>query len=34
MEALWKAFARAVRAAVQLDPRERDVPSTKGTLTS
>ena len=34
MEALWKAFARAVRAAVQLDPRERDVPSTKGTLTA
>jgi imidazoleglycerol-phosphate dehydratase len=34
MEALWKAFARAVRAAVQLDPRERDVPSTKGTLTT
>jgi imidazoleglycerol-phosphate dehydratase len=33
MEALWKAFARAVRAAVQPDPRERDVPSTKGTLT-
>jgi len=32
MEALWKAFARAVRAAVQLDPRELGVPSTKGTL--
>jgi imidazoleglycerol-phosphate dehydratase len=34
MEALWKAFARAVRAAVQLDPREQSVPSTKGTLTA
>jgi imidazoleglycerol-phosphate dehydratase len=34
MEALWKAFARAVRAAVQLDAREREVPSTKGTLTA
>jgi imidazoleglycerol-phosphate dehydratase len=34
MEALWKAFARAVRAAVQLDPRDQNVPSTKGTLTA
>jgi imidazoleglycerol-phosphate dehydratase len=34
VEALFKAFARATRAAVQLDPRVTDVPSTKGTLTS
>jgi len=34
VEALFKAFARATRAAVQLDPRVTGVPSTKGTLTS
>jgi imidazoleglycerol-phosphate dehydratase len=33
IEALFKAFARALRAAVALDPTERGVPSTKGTLT-
>ena len=31
-EALFKAFARAVRAAVERDPRERGVPSSKGVL--
>jgi imidazoleglycerol-phosphate dehydratase len=34
VEALFKAFARATRAAVMLDPRELGVPSTKGTLTA
>jgi imidazoleglycerol-phosphate dehydratase len=34
VEALFKAFARATRAAVQLDARVTGVPSTKGTLTS
>ncbi len=34
VEALFKAFARALRAAVAVDPRETGVPSTKGTLTS
>jgi len=34
LEALFKAFARAVRAAVALDPRDPRVPSTKGTLTA
>ena len=34
LEALFKAFARALRAAVALDPREASVPSTKGTLTA
>jgi len=33
IEACFKAFARALRAAVAVDPRERGVPSTKGTLT-
>ncbi|CAN5480387.1 imidazoleglycerol-phosphate dehydratase HisB [soil metagenome] len=33
IEAAFKAFARALRAAVALDPSEPDVPSTKGTLT-
>ena len=33
IEALFKAFARALRAAVALDPTEVGVPSTKGTLT-
>ncbi|MGI8902307.1 MAG: imidazoleglycerol-phosphate dehydratase HisB [Solirubrobacteraceae bacterium] len=32
IEALFKAFARALRGAVALDPTERGVPSTKGTL--
>jgi imidazoleglycerol-phosphate dehydratase len=34
IEAAFKAFARALRAAVALDPAEQGVPSTKGTLTS
>jgi len=33
IEACFKAFARALRAAVAVDPEERGVPSTKGTLT-
>lgn len=32
VEAQFKAFARAVRAAVALDPRVQGVPSTKGSL--
>jgi imidazoleglycerol-phosphate dehydratase len=32
VEAAFKAFARALRAAVTLDPTERGVPSTKGVL--
>ncbi|MCB0874629.1 MAG: imidazoleglycerol-phosphate dehydratase HisB [Solirubrobacterales bacterium] len=34
IEACFKAFARALRAAVAIDPGEPGVPSTKGTLTS
>ncbi len=34
IEALFKAFARALRQAVALDPTETGVPSTKGTLTA
>jgi len=34
VEALFKAFARALRAAVAIDPRESGIPSTKGTLTA
>jgi imidazoleglycerol-phosphate dehydratase len=34
IEACFKAFARALRVAVSIDPAERGVPSTKGTLTS
>ncbi|HEY4895532.1 MAG TPA: imidazoleglycerol-phosphate dehydratase HisB [Solirubrobacteraceae bacterium] len=34
IEAAFKAFARALRAAVAIDPSETGVPSTKGTLTS
>ncbi|MDO8210412.1 imidazoleglycerol-phosphate dehydratase HisB [Conexibacter sp. CPCC 206217] len=34
VEALFKAFARALRGAVAIDPTETGVPSTKGTLTS
>jgi imidazoleglycerol-phosphate dehydratase len=34
IEAAYKAFARALRAAVAIDPTETGVPSTKGTLTS
>ena len=33
IEAAFKAFARALRSAVALDPTETGVPSTKGTLT-
>ena len=33
-EATFKATARALRMAVTLDPRQTDVPSTKGTLTA
>ena len=33
IEATFKAFARALRAAVAIDPTEQGVPSTKGTLT-
>jgi imidazoleglycerol-phosphate dehydratase len=32
IEATFKAFARALRAAVALDPSEHGIPSTKGTL--
>jgi imidazoleglycerol-phosphate dehydratase len=33
IEAVFKAVARALRGAVLIDPNERGVPSTKGTLT-
>jgi imidazoleglycerol-phosphate dehydratase len=33
IEASFKAFARALRVAVSIDPDESGVPSTKGTLT-
>jgi imidazoleglycerol-phosphate dehydratase len=33
IEAAFKAFARALRQAVAIDPDEKGVPSTKGTLT-
>jgi imidazoleglycerol-phosphate dehydratase len=33
-EAVFKGAARALRQAVTLDPRQRDVPSSKGTLTN
>jgi imidazoleglycerol-phosphate dehydratase len=33
VEAVFKAFARALRAAVSLDPTEGGIPSTKGSLT-
>jgi imidazoleglycerol-phosphate dehydratase len=33
IEACYKAFARALRAAVAVDPAETGIPSTKGTLT-
>ncbi|MCA9164583.1 MAG: imidazoleglycerol-phosphate dehydratase, partial [Planctomycetales bacterium] len=33
-EAIFKATARALRMAVEVDPRMPGVPSTKGTLTS
>jgi imidazoleglycerol-phosphate dehydratase len=33
IEACFKAFARALRQAVSIDPEESGVPSTKGTLT-
>lgn len=34
IEATFKAFGRALRQAVRIDPDERGVPSTKGTLTA
>jgi imidazoleglycerol-phosphate dehydratase len=34
IEAAFKAFARALRGAVAIDPQETGVPSTKGTLTA
>ncbi len=34
IEAAFKAFARALRQAVSIDPSEKGVPSTKGTLTA
>jgi imidazoleglycerol-phosphate dehydratase len=34
IEAAFKAFARALRGAVAIDPTETGVPSTKGTLTA
>jgi imidazoleglycerol-phosphate dehydratase len=34
IEAAFKAFARALRAAAAIDPTEQGVPSTKGTLTA
>src|SRR5438270_190871 len=34
IEAAYKAFARALREAIAIDPSEQGVPSTKGTLTS
>ncbi|MBM3667083.1 MAG: imidazoleglycerol-phosphate dehydratase HisB [Actinobacteria bacterium] len=34
VEGAFKAFARALREAVSIDPEETGVPSTKGTLTS
>jgi imidazoleglycerol-phosphate dehydratase len=34
IEALFKAFARALRQAIAIDPTETGVPSTKGTLSS
>jgi imidazoleglycerol-phosphate dehydratase len=34
IEAAFKAFARALRQAVAIDPTERGVPSTKGTLST
>ncbi len=33
VEACFKAFARALREAIEIDPSEQGVPSTKGTLT-
>ena len=33
VEACFKAFARALREAISIDPDEKGVPSTKGTLT-
>lgn len=33
-EAIFKSAARALRMAVEIDPREKGVPSTKGTLTT
>ena len=33
LEAVFKSSARAIRAAIELDPRNDSIPSTKGTLT-
>ncbi len=33
-EAVFKGAARALRQAVAIDPRQKDVPSSKGTLTN
>jgi imidazoleglycerol-phosphate dehydratase len=33
LEAVFKGVARAIRAAIELDPRNDSIPSTKGTLT-
>ena len=33
-EAIFKSAARALRMAIEIDPREKGVPSTKGTLTT
>jgi imidazoleglycerol-phosphate dehydratase len=32
-EAVFKSFARALRMAIEVDPRQKGIPSTKGTLT-
>ena len=32
LEAAFKAFARALRTAVEIDPTETGIPSTKGLL--
>jgi imidazoleglycerol-phosphate dehydratase len=32
VEAIFKAFGKALRQAVEIDPRERSIPSTKGSL--
>jgi imidazoleglycerol-phosphate dehydratase len=32
IESMFKAFAKAVDMATQIDPRSKDVPSTKGKL--
>jgi imidazoleglycerol-phosphate dehydratase / histidinol-phosphatase len=32
IEAIFKAFARAIRMAIQRDPRNNDIPSSKGVI--